>query len=193
MKVAFIILLAGFLTYAWFAQEGAKEKEAQIEAYEIEIAELKASLKSKSKVIKESPAPELPVETPTEVVTEVTEEVTTEVVEEPIKVDNSPAIEALKAQYERDTVTYETHKERLDSEIKRGNEALVRAMGERPNFNDSRVRTSEADKQIWQREKGERVANVRAALDSVKSQREALETSWRKVKTDYNQKLRDLK
>lgn len=189
-KIITFILALGFGVHVYYVEKIEKPK------WESKVAELEADKEALSKALKQKAPKTLPEPEPFV----EPEFKATEVVEKPVdkpaevvKVDNSAQIAHLESIRARDEATYKTLRAEILKELERGSSALNGARNQPAPFNDSRIRTSEADKQIWYKQKEEKVASIQVAIDALKTRLSDLESAWKEAQKNHAQKLKELK
>lgn len=190
LAIFLILTLGSAATYQRYVVIPALEGE--VSSLETEISDLKDRVKSthkqpKEKEVSVKEVATEPLEEPSKVVPKTTS----------VKVDNSQQIAQLEASLVQGQSNFESQKAVLEAEIQRGLEARKIAQSAQGNFkertNGSSIRTSDADRQIWEADKKARIEAINNKLKELETQKSQLESNFRSWSRGINEQISNLK
>jgi hypothetical protein len=111
--------------------------------------------------------------------------------------DNSLKIAELEATLQNGEASFQQQKATLEAEIQRGLEARKIAQSAQGNFkertNGSSIRTSDADRRIWEEDKQARISAINAKLEELNIQKNQLESNFRTWSRNISDQISALK
>lgn len=109
-----------------------------------------------------------------------------------VTIDNSNQISTLRRELSDRENHYQTERNKIDAEIVRGRVAQQSVSNLQPNFLDGNIRTSDADRGVWERNKQQRLVDIEHRLRELESEKSKLDLEWNSFRNQQNEKIRRL-
>lgn len=109
-----------------------------------------------------------------------------------VTIDNSNQISTLRRELSDRENHYQTERNKIDAEIVRGRAAQQSVSNLQPNFLDGNIRTSDADRGVWERNKQQRLVDIEHRLRELESEKSKLDLEWNSFRNQQNEKIRRL-